>query len=154
MEFSKWWLHDDVIVTSWLLLRYWPYVRGIHRWPMNSPHKGRWRGALMFSLIFPWTNGWVNTRDAGDLRSQWAHYDVTVMAHRVRAVVYSPRLTPSQASKLMAWQFANESSVVVGQNICKSVLPHGSKIMSWQNLGWMDRFVTRLIRGMECVIWV
>ena len=33
--------------------RYWPFVRGIHRSPVNSPHKGqsRWRGALMFSLI-------------------------------------------------------------------------------------------------------
>ena len=27
--------------------RYWPYVRGIHRSPVNSPHKGQWHGALM-----------------------------------------------------------------------------------------------------------
>ena len=26
--------------------RYWPFVRGFHRWPLNSPHKGQWRGAL------------------------------------------------------------------------------------------------------------
>ena len=31
--------------------RYWPFVRGIHWSPVNSPHKGPWRGALMFSLI-------------------------------------------------------------------------------------------------------
>ena len=31
--------------------RYWPFVRGIHRSPVNSPHKGQWRGALVFSLI-------------------------------------------------------------------------------------------------------
>ena len=43
--------------------RYWPFVRGIHRWPVNSPHKGQWRGALMFSLICVWTIGWVNNRD-------------------------------------------------------------------------------------------
>ena len=24
--------------------RYWPFVRGIHRSPVNSPHKGQWRG--------------------------------------------------------------------------------------------------------------
>ena len=30
---------------------YWPFVRGIHRSPVNSPHKGQWHGALMFSLI-------------------------------------------------------------------------------------------------------
>ena len=41
--------------------RYWPFVRGIHRGPVNSPHKGHWPGALMF------------------LRSHRAHYDVIVM---------------------------------------------------------------------------
>ena len=43
------------------------------------PHKGQWRGALMFSLICAWTNGWANNRYAGDLRRPRAHYDVTVM---------------------------------------------------------------------------
>ena len=47
--------------------------------PMNSPHKGQWRGALMFSLISPWINNWVNNRDAGDLRRHRGHYDVNVM---------------------------------------------------------------------------
>ena len=47
--------------------------------PVNSPHKGQWRGALMFSLICVWINGWVNNREAGDLRRYRAHYDVTVM---------------------------------------------------------------------------
>ena len=43
--------HDDV--TKWKHFpRYWPFVRGIHRSPVNSPHKGQWRRALMFSLIF------------------------------------------------------------------------------------------------------
>ena len=42
--------HDDVI--KWKLFpRYWPFVREIHRSPVNSPHKGQWRGALMCSLI-------------------------------------------------------------------------------------------------------
>ena len=39
--------HGDVI--KWKHLpRYWPFVRGIHRSPVNSPHKVQWRGALMF----------------------------------------------------------------------------------------------------------
>ena len=59
--------------------RYWPFVRGIHLSPVNSLHKCQWRGALMFSLIFAWIHGWVNNRDAGDSRSNRAHYDVTVM---------------------------------------------------------------------------
>ena len=28
------------------------FMQGIHRSPVNSPHKGQWRGALMFSLIY------------------------------------------------------------------------------------------------------
>ena len=58
-------------------LRYWPFVQGIHQSPVNSAHKGQWRGALMFSLICAWTIGWVNSRDASDLRC--AHYDVIVI---------------------------------------------------------------------------
>ena len=42
--------HDDII--KWKHFpHYWPFVRGIHRSPVNSPHKGQWHGALMFSLI-------------------------------------------------------------------------------------------------------
>ena len=71
--------HDDVI--KWKHFpRYWPFVRGIHRSPVNSPHKGQWRRALMFSLICVWINGWVNNREAGDLRRYRLHYDVIVMA--------------------------------------------------------------------------
>ena len=70
--------HDDVV--KWKHFpHYWPFVRGIHRSPVNSPHKGQWRGALMFSLICAWINGSVNNREAGDLRRHHVHYDVTVM---------------------------------------------------------------------------
>ena len=34
--------------------------------PVTSHHKGRWRGALMFSLVCTWINGCVNIREAGD----------------------------------------------------------------------------------------
>ena len=72
--------HDDVI--KWKHLpRYWPFVGGIHRSPVNSPHKGQWRGPLMFSLICAWIDGWVNNGEAGDLRCYRAHYDVIVMFH-------------------------------------------------------------------------
>ena len=76
---SRWaWFHDDVI--KWKHFpRYWPFVRGIHRSPVNSPHQAQWRGALVFSLICVWINGWVNTREAGDLRRYRAHYDLTIM---------------------------------------------------------------------------
>ena len=59
--------HDDVI--KWKhFLRYWPFVWGIHRSPVNSLHKGQWRGALMLSLICAWINSWVNNCEACDLR--------------------------------------------------------------------------------------
>ena len=65
-----WWRHQMETFSS-------PFVRGIHRSPQNSPHKGQW--ASMFSLIRAWTNGWVNNRDAGDLRRHRTHYDVIVL---------------------------------------------------------------------------
>ena len=72
------WHHDDVI--KWKHFpRNWPFVREIHRSPVNCPHKGQWRGALMFSLIYAWINDCVNNREAGDLRCQHDHYDVIVM---------------------------------------------------------------------------
>ena len=71
-------IHDDVI--KWKHFpRNWPFVREIHRSPVNFPHKGQWRGASMFSLIYAWINDWVNNREAGDLRRQHGHYDVIVM---------------------------------------------------------------------------
>ena len=43
--------HDDVIKWKHSPL-YWPFMQGIHRSAVNSPHKGQWRGALMFSFIY------------------------------------------------------------------------------------------------------
>ena len=63
---------DDVI--KWKHFpRYWPFVREIHQSPVYSPHKGQWRGK----------NGWVNNRDAGDLRRHSAQYDVIVMISKL-----------------------------------------------------------------------
>ena len=70
--------HDDVIKRKHFP-RYWPFVRGIHRSPVNSPHRGQWRGTLMFSLICARINCWVNNREAGGLRHHRTHYDVIVM---------------------------------------------------------------------------
>ena len=50
----SWWRHQMATFP-----RYWPFVRGIHRWPVDSPHKGQWHEALIVPLICPWTNGCV-----------------------------------------------------------------------------------------------
>ena len=75
---QPWSIYDDVI--KWKHFpRNWTFVRGIHRSPVNSPHKGQWRGALMFTLICAPINGGVNNGEAGDLRRYRPHYDVIVM---------------------------------------------------------------------------
>ena len=82
--------HDDVI--KWKHFpRYLSFVRGIHRSPVNSPHKGQWRGALMFSLKSLWIIVWVNNREAGDLRCYIyrAHSDVIVMCSWFRVIIKS-----------------------------------------------------------------
>ena len=97
---SKWHtcfvIHYDVI--KWKhFLRYWPFVRGLHRSPVNSPHKGQWRGALMFTLICTRINDWVNNREAGDLRPNRAHYGVIVMkieTHLMYSICRQDRLFP------------------------------------------------------------
>ena len=76
LEPFSWWRHQMETFP-----RYWPFVRGIHRSPVNFPHKGQWRGALKFSWICVWINGWVNNREAGDLRRYRAHHDVIVMCY-------------------------------------------------------------------------
>ena len=51
--------------------------------PVNSPHRGQWRVALMFSLICAGIKDWVNNREAGDLRRLRGHYYVNVMNKNV-----------------------------------------------------------------------
>ena len=54
---------------------------------MNSPHKGQWRRAMIFSLICAWTSDWVNSRDAGDLRRLcallWRHCNGYANTHHI-----------------------------------------------------------------------
>ena len=75
--------HHDGVIKWKCFPRYWPFVRGSHRWLLTSPHKGQWRGALRFSLICIWINDRVNNRGAGDMRRHRGHYDVTVMCGNV-----------------------------------------------------------------------
>ena len=71
---SPWWRYQMETFSALLAL-----CAGIHRSPVNFPHKGLWHAALMFPLICAWINGWVNNCGGGDLRRHCAHYDVIVM---------------------------------------------------------------------------
>ena len=62
-------------------------MQGIHRSPVNSPHKGQWREALMFSSICAWINLWVSNRESGDLRRHCAHYDVIAMKQLIFCIM-------------------------------------------------------------------
>ena len=109
--------HDDVI--KWKHFpRSWPFVRGIHRSTVNSPHKGQWRGALMFSLISTWINAWVNNHKSGKLRRHHGHYDVTVinmhvMTMKFKEIISLHTLTSTEFIALKArWCGASVFSVV------------------------------------------
>ena len=77
-----WWCHQMETFSALLAL-----CMGIHWAPVNSPHKGQWRGALIFSWICVWINGWVNNHEAGDLKRRRAHYDVTVMPRTIACLL-------------------------------------------------------------------
>ena len=83
--YVQWWRHQmETFSASLALCAENSPVTG------DSPHKGQWRGALMFSLICALINGWVNNLEADDLRRHHTHYDVIVMTKLQRS---SPKLT-------------------------------------------------------------
>ena len=117
IDLEKYSWHDGVIIRKHFP-RTWPFVRGIHRSPVNSPHKGQWRGALMFPLSCTWINGWVNDREAGDLRHQingkrcntiWTSWRLTSPA----IWLFVPQFVQANTENTKAphyWPFVSEST--------------------------------------------
>ena len=69
--------HD---VIKWKYFpRYWPFVQGILPVTDEFPAQRPVTRASMFSLIWPWINGYVNNREAGDFRRHRARYDIAVL---------------------------------------------------------------------------
>ena len=93
--FLAWWSHQGRFDIIWDCRdprwrhQLETYSALLALWPVNSPYKGQWRGTLKFSSIYAWTNGWINTRDAGDLRCHRAHYDVTGSVYVQKVFVIS-----------------------------------------------------------------
>ena len=104
----SWWRHQMVIFSAFLAL-----CAGNSPVTGEFPSQGQWRGALMLSLIYAWINGWVNNREAGDLRRHRAHYDVTVMSGLHRTVKQFEHMRPTN------------NSVLISSNQCK---------WKWENL--------------------
>ena len=72
----------EPVISSWAIrmgyfFPWWRHQMETFSALLATDH--RWRGALVFSLICTWTNGWANNRDAGNLRRHRAHYDAIVM---------------------------------------------------------------------------
>ena len=101
------------------------------------PHKGQWRGALMFSLICARTNGWVNNREAGDLRRHRAHYDVIVMNQNNVPTLWS--LVAPQLVVMTTWGTARVEKVgimiIVGFQLCMII--------------WRSVLITKFVSGLH-----
>ena len=124
---STWW-RNEMETFSTLLALLW----GIHWAPVNSPHKGQWHRALMFSLNWAWINSWVNNREAGDLRPHHANYDVTVMRKGIekRNNISLRKCSPVQ-----------------GSTHCGLVIPFGDKDLvqhwlRWWLFAWWHQAIT------------
>ena len=126
----SWWRHQMEFFP-----RYWPFVRGIHRSPVNSPHKGQWRRAL-FSLICTWINGWVNNREAGDLRRHRTHYDVIVMIVATnswkRPQLYMAELPPTSSTHLPLDKMA-----AISQTIFSGAFSWMKSFVFWCKFHWI-----------------
>ena len=154
--------HGDVI--KWIhFLRYWPFVREIHRSRVNSLHKAQWREASVFSLIC----AWVNNREAGDLRRHRAHYDVIVMT-RERFLHYHwslvnggfPTLKASNA--LAEWRSGSVSALpcerpgFASRTRLREIIPANNCTMQGQNNwgNWGSSGVMKLWVAWEVLRWL
>ena len=137
--------HDDII--KWKHFpRYWTFVRGIHRSPVNSPHKGQRRGALMLSLICIWINGWVNNREAGDLRRHRDHYDVIVMFQSTCEKLHIDGLVQERRALAMELRLPciKPIYIIISKNI---------RYLLWNRGAWRffhDTYLTIEVQGIRC----
>ena len=104
--------HDDVIKRKHLT-RYWPFVRGIHRWLVNSPHKGQRRGTLMFFFhlclnkrLSKQSWGWWFETSS---RSLWRHCNARLANHsqfrEIRSTYMGQNFRMISQLKLKSWTY-------------------------------------------------
>ena len=71
---KSWWRHQMEHFSALLAL-----CAGIHRWIPLTKASDAERWCFLWSAS--WISGWVNNREAGDLRHHRNHYDVIAMAY-------------------------------------------------------------------------
>ena len=133
--------YADVIIKWKHYPRNWPFVRGIHRWQVDSSYKGQWRGALMSSVICVLTNVWANNVDAGNMRHYRAQYHVTIMLFTLHDGY--PILWLLLAKALLSF---------LGSNAVASRLANDSAVLTWKLrchwlMGLRQRWVTVVIQA-------
>ena len=75
------WRHQMEIFSALLVI-----CAGNSPVPAEFPAQRPVTRSFDVSLICVWINGWVNNREAGDLRRYHAHYDATVMDSRSQGI--------------------------------------------------------------------
>ena len=127
-------VHDDVI--KWKHFpRYWPFVRGIHQSPVNSPQKGQWRGALMFFFdlhpnkrLSKQSWGWWFETPPCPL---WRHSNASRDSPGAVGVIpWSARISPLIIQKIFVWTLFMEYhqrvcwcfGAIRRQSICRRVV--------------------------------
>ena len=117
---------------------------GNHRSPANSPNKGQWNWALMFSLFCAWIKGWVNNREAGDLRHHRAHYDINVMHQILNEYGRMRNADDPLNAVIITSMLALNLTLLVPQHCL--VWP----LLSWQNNLRVAATVSAVLNAMWC----
>ena len=115
--------------------------------PGESPHKGQWRGALMFSLICARINGWVNNRENGSLRRHRTHYDVIVMMCLLVVLCWLTQIITDEIETVVGkqiWQTSDFLAFVNWRNIICRYMQIGD-ISKWVKMCIFEMCLTKLI---------
>ena len=133
---SLWWRHQMETFSALLAI-----CAG------NSPVTGGFPAqrpvtrALMFSFICAWINSWVNNREAGDLRRNRAHYDVTVMVRVVHSCLRASDVVIWSRGRLMLYH----SACIEECHLSRRFYYHGlTKFMAWKS-NYVNCFVSDVI---------
>ena len=137
---QSWWRHQMETFSALLAI-----CAGNSPASGKSPHKGQWRGALMFSLICAWINGWGNNDEGGDLRRHRAHYDVIVMMRRFDACLVVSLKSDEEAVDLpvieTSWH-VSDVTVMIGHSwwlCCNFTVPTTFRKFELKYNIWLSR---------------
>ena len=87
--------------------------------------------SLMFSLICAWTNGWINNRDAGNLRRHRAHYDITVIAGQQVIIGFTVCCSTSNVSMTQHTRMRHHDGRHIADDIFICILLNKNTVRSW-----------------------